>query len=1195
MAEPTILLLSTSDTDLISARSSGKNYRWANPSRLSETELPDLLLDASIVVVRILGGYRAWQSGIDTVIASGIPTALVSGEQAADAELTGLSNVAAGIAVQTHIYLAHGGVDNLRQLHAFLSDTVLMTGFGFTPPVVTPTWGVLERPDARNTEGLTIAVLYYRAQHLAGNTAYIESLCRAIEDAGGRPLPVYCASLRTAEPELLHQLGDADAMVVTVLAAGGLKPATVAAGGDDDSWNVEHLAALDIPILQGLCLTSPRSQWIDNDDGMSPLDVASQVAVPEFDGRIITVPFSFKEIDDEGLISYVADPERCARVAGLAVRHARLRHIAPADKRVALVFSAYPTKHARIGNAVGLDTPASAVALLRAMRERGYQVGDLPGVENADGDALIHALIERGGQDPDWLTSGQLAGNPIRLSARDYRDWFRTLPDELTEAVREHWGPPPGELFVDRTHDPDGEIVIAAMQAGNLVLMVQPPRGFGENPVAIYHDPDLPPSHHYLAAYHWLGRDLPQGFGSHAVVHLGKHGNLEWLPGKTLGMSAACASDAALGNLPLIYPFLVNDPGEGTQAKRRAHAVLVDHLIPPMARAETYGDIARLEQLLDEHASVAALDPGKLPAIRQQIWTLIRAAKMDHDLGLTERPAEESFDDMILHIDGWLCEIKDVQIRDGLHILGQKPTGKAELDLVLAILRARQLFGGEHVILGLRQALGLAEDGTDERTAVDQAEATARELIAALQDSDWDPDAAERLTDNTDVAAVLRFAATEVVPRLAGTASEIEQVLRALDGHFIPAGPSGSPLRGLVNVLPTGRNFYSVDPKAIPSRLAWEAGVALADSLLERYRDDHGQWPQSVGLSVWGTSAMRTAGDDIAEVLALLGVRPVWDDASRRVVGLTPIPLSELGRPRIDVTVRISGFFRDAFPHVVTMLDDAVRLVADLDEPSVDNYVRAHAQADLAQHGDERRSTTRIFGSKPGTYGAGLLQLIDSRNWRDDADLAQVYTAWGGFAYGRDLDGREAVDDMNRQYRRIAVAAKNTDTREHDIADSDDYFQYHGGMVATVRALTGQAPAAYIGDNTRPDAIRTRTLSEETNRVFRARVINPRWMAAMRRHGYKGAFEMAATVDYLFGYDATAGVMADWMYEQLTERYVLDPENRKFMTESNPWALHGMAERLLEAAGRGMWAEPQPDILDGLRRALLETEGDLEG
>jgi cobaltochelatase CobN len=1189
--DPTILLLSTSDTDLISARSSGKAYRWANPSRLSEVELPDLLAEASIVVVRILGGYRAWESGIDTVLASGVPVVLASGEQAADAELTGLSTVAAGIAVQTHIYLAHGGVDNLRQLHAFLSDTVLMTGFGFTPPVATPTWGVLERPQAGSADGPTIAVLYYRAQQLAGNTAYVQALCAAIEGGGGRALPVYCASLRTAEPELLDALGAADAMVVTVLAAGGVKPATASAGGDDDSWNVEHLAALDIPILQGLCLTSPREQWRGNDDGLSPLDVATQVAVPEFDGRIITVPFSFKEIDDDGLISYVADPERCARVAGLALRHAQLRRVAPADKRVALVFSAYPTKHARIGNAVGLDTPASAVALVRAMGERGYEVGDLPGVEAGDGDALIHALIERGGQDPDWLTEGQLADNPIRVSAQDYRDWFATLPAELTDAVTHHWGAAPGDLFVDRSNDPDGEIVIAAIQSGNLVLMVQPPRGFGENPVAIYHDPDLPPSHHYLAAYHWLDT----GFGSHAIVHLGKHGNLEWLPGKTLGMSSACATDAALGNQPLIYPFLVNDPGEGTQAKRRAHAVLVDHLIPPMARAETYGDIARLEQLLDEHANVAALDPGKLPAIRQQIWTLIRAAKMDHDLGLTERPEEDTFDDMLLHVDGWLCEIKDVQIRDGLHILGQKPTGAAELDLVLAILRARQLFAGEHALPGLRQALGLSEDGTDERTSVDETEAEARGLVAGLQAADWDPAAADRLTDNAEVAAVLRFAATEVVPRLAGTDAEIEQILRALDGRFIPAGPSGSPLRGLVNVLPTGRNFYSVDPKAVPSRLAWEAGVALADSLLARYRGDHDRWPQSVGLSVWGTSAMRTSGDDIAEVLALIGVRPVWDDASRRVVDLTAIPLAELGRPRIDVTVRISGFFRDAFPHVVTMLDDAVRLVAELDEPDEDNYVRAHAQADLAQHGDERRATTRIFGSKPGSYGAGLLQLIDSRNWRDDADLAQVYTAWGGFAYGRGLEGRPAIDDMNRQYRRIAVAAKNTDTREHDIADSDDYFQYHGGMVATVRALTGQAPAAYIGDNTRPDAIRTRTLSEETNRVFRSRVVNPRWMAAMRRHGYKGAFEMAATVDYLFGYDATAGVMADWMYEQLTESYVLDPENRKFMSESNPWALHGMAERLLEAAGRGMWARPQPGTLDGLRQALLETEGDLEG
>jgi cobaltochelatase CobN len=410
----------------------------------------------------------------------------------------------------------------------------------------------------------------------------------------------------------------------------------------------------------------------------------------------------------------------------------------------------------------------------------------------------------------------------------------------------------------------------------------------------------------------------------------------------------------------------------------------------------------------------------------------------------------------------------------------------------------------------------------------------------------------------------------------------------------VPAGPSGSPLRGLVNVLPTGRNFYSVDPKAVPSRLAWDTGVALAESLLERYRSENGEWPASVGLSLWGTSAMRTSGDDIAEALALLGIRPVWDDASRRVTGLEPVPLEELGRPRVDVTLRISGFFRDAFPHAVALLDDAVRLAASLEEPAEDNRVRAHAQADLARHGDERRATTRIFGSRPGTYGAGLLQLIDSRDWRTDADLAEVYTAWGGYAYGRELEGRPAREEMETAYRRIAVAAKNTDTREHDIADSDDYFQYHGGMVATVRALRGTAPEAYIGDSTRPETVRTRTLLEETSRVFRARVVNPRWIAAMRRHGYKGAFELAATVDYLFGYDATTDVIADWMYDKLASVYVLDEENRAFLQDANPWALHGITERLLEAESRGMWSKPDPTVLDELRRVFLETEGELE-
>jgi cobaltochelatase CobN len=1167
------LLLSTSDTDLLSARASRADYRLANPARVTVDDLPALVEGVDLVVVRILGGRRAWEEGLDALLAGPRPVVVLGGEQAPDAELMRLSTVPSGVCAEAHAYLAHGGPANLAELHRFLSDTVLLTGHGFAPPEPTPTWGVL-RPLSGGTAP-AVAVLYYRAHHVAGNTAFVDALCSAVEDAGGRPLPVFCASLRTPEPELLATLGQADALVVTVLAAGGTRPAEAGAGGDDEAWDVGALAALDVPILQGLCLTSGRETWSANDDGMSPLDTATQVAIPEFDGRIITVPFSFKEIDEDGLTVYVADPERAARVAGIAVAHARLRHVPPAEKRIALMLSAYPTKHARIGNAVGLDTPASTVRLLAALRERGYTVGDLPD----DGDSLMHTLIAAGGQDPDWLTEEALAANPVRIPASDYIAYYETLPATLRAEVEEHWGPPPGSLYVD-----GDDIVLAALVAGNVVVMVQPPRGFGANPVAIYHDPDLPPSHHYLAAYRWLAA----GFGAHAVIHIGKHGNLEWLPGKTVGMSAACGPDAALGDLPLIYPFLVNDPGEGTQAKRRAHATLIDHLVPPMARAESYGDIAKLEQLLDEHATIAALDPAKLPAIRAQIWTLIQAARLDHDLGVDNRPHDAEFDDFILHVDGWLCEVKDAQIRDGLHVLGQAPAGEARVNLVLAMLRARQMWGGQVSLPGLREALGLPEDAP--RSDVDRIEAEARALVAEMEARGWSPEHA----GDGPVGEVLRFAATEIVPRLDRTTDELTNVLHALDGGYVPAGPSGSPLRGLVNVLPTGRNFYSVDPKAVPSRLAWETGQAMADSLLARYRADTGEWPRSVGLSVWGTSAMRTAGDDVAEVLALLGVRPQWDDASRRVNGLAPIPLAELGRPRIDVTIRISGFFRDAFPHVVLMLDDAVRLVAGLDEPAEDNFVRAHVAADVAGHGDERRATTRVFGSKPGAYGAGLLPLIDSRNWRDDADLAEVYAVWGGYAYGRGLDGVAARTDMESAYRRIAVAAKNVDTREHDIADSDDYFQYHGGMIATVRALTGSSPAAYIGDSTRPEAVRTRALSEETARVFRARVVNPRWLEAMRRHGYKGAFELAATVDYLFGYDATAGVMADWMYDKLASTYVLDEENRAFFERSNPWALHGIAERLLEAADRKLWEYPDPAVLEGLREAYLATEGDLE-
>ncbi|HEY2957792.1 MAG TPA: cobaltochelatase subunit CobN [Actinomycetota bacterium] len=1240
-----ILLVTTADTEVLAAARAAAELpagfpavRAANPAgepdpvAFCERHLPG----ARAVLVRLLGGRGAWPEGFDLLrrrcAELGVPLLAFGGEAEPDAELAAASTAPAGVVAEAFEYLRHGGIANTANLLRFVADTLLYGGYGFEPPAAMPGHG-LYRPElaARRDPGRpTVGVVFYRAHWMSGNTAFVDTLVEALDAAGANPLPVFCYSLRPGPDgrvhaaELLAEHG-VDALVVTVLAAGGSNGASALAAAQEEggypSWRVPALDGLDVPVVQGICVTAGRAAWAATDGGLSPLDATMQVAIPEFDGRVVGAPFSFKEPVEVApgaapVLAYRADPERAARLAGIATRLARLRRIPNHDKRVAIVLSNYPTKHARVGNAVGLDTPASAVRVLEALRAAGYRVDDPPAAEpdGPVGDALVHALIAAGGQDAEFLTDEQLAGAAARVDGAAYAAWFAGLPASLRERVVAHWGEPPGELYVDR-----GDPVLAGLRLGNVFLAVQPPRGFGENPIAIYHDPDLPPSHHYLAGYWWLRH----AFGADAVVHLGKHGTLEWLPGKSLGLSAGCAPDAVLGDLPLFYPFIVNDPGEGTQAKRRAHAVVVDHLVPPMTRAETYDDLARLEQLLDEYAQVQALDPAKLPELRARIWELVRAAELHRDLGVDQVP--DAFDQFVLHLDGYLCEVKDARIRDGLHVLGQEPTGEQRIGLVAAILRL-----GAGAVPGLRRAVGTAF-GLDEpalleapgrRVAappevdgllrrfpgpaasaadlVDRLEEAATALLGGVDAKGWDAAAVPAVVADAlgradpGVVASLEFACREVLPRLARTGDELGNLLRGLDGRYVPAGPSGSPTRGLVNVLPTGRNFYSVDPKALPSELAFATGSRLADDLLARYLAEEGAHPETVGIVVWGTSAMRTQGDDVGEILALLGVRPRWHPETRRVSGVEVVPAAELGRPRIDVTVRISGFFRDAFPNLIGLVDDAVALVAGLDEPDERNYVAKHARADRAAGHDERRATTRVFGSKPGAYGAGLLPLIDARNWRSDADLAEVYEVWGGYAYGRGLDGVAAAGAMRDNLARVRVAVKNVDTHEHDLLDSDDYFQYHGGMVAAVRALTGRNPRAYLADSADPARVRTRGLDEEIRRVVRARVLNPRWVAGMARHGYKGAFELAATVDYLFGYDATTGAVDDWVYGAVAERYLFDPGTAAFLRRSNPWAMRAIAERLVEAADRELWADPDAATLDRLRDVYLELEGELE-
>ncbi|HST39818.1 MAG TPA: cobaltochelatase subunit CobN [Conexibacter sp.] len=1252
--------VTTADTEILATAAAVEalpadfpQVRCANPYGADAAQLVESVVDgAGVVLVRVLGGRRGWPDGLPLLVTAcrerGIPLLALGGEASPDAEMTALSTAPTGAVAMAGEYLRHGDVDNVEQLLRFLADTFLLEGWGFEPPhetadlgVYVPGRGDVSIEDAcagHDADRPTVGICFYRSHRLTGNTAFVDELCAQIEQAGANALAVWSYTLRRDRDGSVAALalldGKVDALLTTMLATGGSNAgdasrAAVSAASSDGAgeqwqeWDATALAALDVPVIQAITATASRAAWLASDTGLSPLDSATQVAIPEFDGRLLGGVISFKERDSAAdspvgvpVPRYVPDAERCAHVARLAVRHARLRFLPAAQRRVALLLTSFPTKHAKVGMAVGLDTPASAIALLERLRADGMRV-DSP---YADGDALMHALIAGGGHDAEFLTDEQLAAAPLRFPVAAYLERYAQLDAQMRSDIEEKWGPPPGDRFLD-----GDDFVVAGIELGDVLVAIQPPRGYGEDPVGIYHDPELPPTHHYLAVYWWI----EQAWGADAIVHLGKHGTLEWLPGKTLALSRGCAPDATLGELPLIYPFVVNDPGEGVQAKRRAHAVIVDHLIPPMMRADSYDEMAVLEALLDEYARLEVLDPPKLPALAARIWTAIEAANLQADLGVEERP--EDLGELVEHIDGYLCEVKDIQIKDGLHVLGAVPSGPQLRGLTSALLRL-----GSGSVIGLRRAVGLAY-GLDEEALVaaagtpfagaapsalterfrgpaasngdlvDRLESAQMALLDALASADWDAEAVSGIVADVlgvggeQVERTLRFACEEVLPRVLRTTEELDNVVAALNGRHIPAGPSGAPTRGRIDVLPTGRNFYSVDPRALPSQLSWGVGVKLADALLERHTRDHGALPRTVGLVAWGTAAMRTQGDDVAEILALLGVRPTWHPESQRVTGIEVIPLAELGRPRIDVTVRISGFFRDAFPHLVTLLDDAVARVAALEESAEENFVAAHARADaerlageLGSEGAWRRATTRIFGSKPGTYGAGLLQLLETRDWRDDADIAEVYEAWGGYAYGRGLDGAPAREAMREAFGRIDVAVKNVDSREHDILDSDDYYQYHGGMIATVRALTGRAPAAYLGDSSDPTRAVARSLEEETRRVFRARVANPRWIASMIRHGYKGAAELSATVDYLFGYDATAGVAEDWMYEQVAQKYLLDDDVAAFVAQSNPWAGRAIAEKLLEAADRGLWAAPVSTTLDAVRERFLALEGELE-
>jgi len=1223
---------------------------------------------AQVVVVSLLGGKSYWQYGFERLLEwaqqdSKRQLILVPGDDVADPELSAASTASPEIVQQVWRYLRQGGAANIEQLYHFIGDQCLQFPAQWQPPQVLPNcllyMAANQRPHpvvslkdwqqrwqanacenaSNNTNADDISavavILFYRSHLQSANTEMFDGLIEVIEQQGLNPLPIAISSLRDPESiSLINQLLVETQASIIVNTTGFSCHRAPSPDLSSQPSQFESPFALDIPILQLQLASSTEQDWLGSTRGLHSRDMAMQVVLPEMDGRIITRAVSFKAAAhydqrcQSSVVKYQLHVERAEFVAKLAANYCKLTTKANKDKRLALIVANYPTKDGRIGNGVGLDTPQSTVNILNSLAQAGYPVADIP----SDGTGLIKELLGAVTNNPDTLHHLPCWQS---LALSDYQHYFEQLPLANQQAILSRWGPP--------QQDPkcrDQRLMISGIRLGQTFVGIQPARGFNLDLAANYHDPDLVPPHSYLAFYFWL-RHIYQ---VDAIVHVGKHGNLEWLPGNGIALSQECWPDLVLGPMPNFYPFIVNDPGEGAQAKRRIQAVIIDHLMPPMARAELYGDLADLEHLVDEYYQAMGMDQARCQWLRQQIIDAVKSSNLAQELGTSsdlkdqqgdQQTEDQSNDQMLDQLDAYLCDIKEAQIRHGLHRLGQLPPPDKIAETLVALMRLPR--GKDHISQGILH--NLAEDLNlmiagqifDPLAATGvEWQGNRPEILSRICTSLWrtDNDTRERLellalqliemyvlddpvcdldkiADQYPRTAVqLNYIKQTILTVLDLSAEqELSSLLKGLAGKFIAPGPSGAPTRGRLDTLPTGRNFYSVDNRSIPSHAAWALGQKSAQALIERHLQEHGDYPKQLGLSVWGTATMRTGGDDIAQAFALMGIKPVWAAGSQRVIDFEIVPCMLLNRPRVDVTLRVSGFFRDAFPNVMKLFDAAVVALAHYQDPGTDNTILHNVKQRRQQLIDqglsaseaERQASYRVFGSKPGAYGAGLQGLIDERCWQEQGDLAQAYINWGGYAYTKDgSDGVAAQSAFSHQLSTLEVVVQNQDNREHDLLDSDDYYQFQGGMTNAVEVLSGQQPQIYHGDHSNPSLPKIRTLKEELNRVIRSRVLNPKWITAMQEHGYKGAFEFAASVDYLFAYDATTNLIDDYQYEAVADALIFEPKNQQFIKDNNPDALGEMAQRLLEATQRGMWQEPG-QYSDKLQQLLIELNEQQEG
>ncbi|AIS51710.1 cobaltochelatase CobN [Thermoanaerobacter kivui] len=1159
-----------------------------------------------------------------------------------------MSNVNISIPAKCYAYMTQGGNENFLQMFLMLAAEVLGLNVSYSEPKEYP-WEGIYHPDASKifssveeyfswykihrknnianknfTQIPTVGLLFARSYWVNNNTAVEDMLIRTLEEKGLNVIPVFCYSVKDdglgtrSAGEVVRQyfIKEGKPLINALI-----KLMSFFLESSKQEFDKKETASKGVSLLQelGVPVFEPVvsyyktiEEWQEDPQGLNT-DISWTIAMPEFEGVIEPIFIGAIERKD-GFERRVPVEERIKKLVDRINKWIMLQLKPVQARKVAFILHNNPcaSVEATVGGGANLDTLESVARILSCMKERGYDV-ELP----ADGKELIKTIMERKAiSEFRWTTIDEIVnkGGVIKfMDVDEYCRWFDTLEPEVKKRITEAWGNPPGEEMngVPAAMVYDGKIAITGVKLGNAYVCVQPKRGCAGSRCdgrvcKILHDPDIPPPHQYLATYKYLEEQVD------VIVHVGTHGNLEFLPGKGVALSQNCYPDIAIGNIPHLYIYNADNPPEGTIAKRRSYATLVDHMQTVMTQGGLYDELAELDRYMEEYEKAKVADPARAHALKHMIIDEIKRTNLDKQIPLEN--AHDSFEEVAERVHALLSVIRNTQIQDGQHIFGDIPEGERRVEFINSIMRfdsgnevslrrvVARLMNLELSELLSDQSKICLKYGKSYGALLEEVDRVSKAFLAHLIEGiEIDTNLAREVLKEKFVCEEALKDLNALLPRVMDlnerveASKEIDALLSGFEGKYIPAGPSGLITRGRDDVLPTGRNFYSLDPYRVPTKAAYEVGKRLAEKVIEKYLKEEGRYPENIAIYWMCNDIMWADGEGLGQMLYLLGVRPKWLP-NGRVSGIEVIPLEELGRPRIDLTVRVSGITRDNFPNCIELLDEAIQTVAALDEPEEQNFVRKHTLSQLkGSKGEEawRNATLRIFASKPGTYSAGVNLAVYASAWKEEKDLADIFVYWNGYAYGKNTFGKEAFKELQSSLKTVDVTYNKVVCDEYDLFGCCCYFGTHGGMTAAARVASGKEVKTYYGDTREPEHVEVRTLADEVRRVVRTKLLNPKWIEGQKRHGYKGASDISKRIGRVYGWEATTQEVDDWIFDDIAKTFILNRENRQFFKENNPWAMEEIVRRLLEAEQRGLW-KADPQVLESLRETYLEIEGWLE-